>query len=79
MTSTRGTRPTRPKRWPISQEHRRKKAIELGKGALELIDEARNKVDRSRHKAEINLDLSDAARYVETIVRLMIEAGIGDD
>lgn len=79
MPSSRGTRPTGPKRWPISQERRRKQTIELLDGIGELIDDARDKVDRSRHKAEINLDLADARRYVETAKRLLIEAGIGDE
>lgn len=49
------------------------------RGVLQFIDEARDKVDHSRHKAEINLELADAARYAETVLRLLIEAGIGDD
>ena len=79
MASSRGTRPTRPKRWPITQDRRRKQTIDLADGALNLLSDAREKVDRSRHKAEINLDISDAMRYLESIKRLMIEAGIGDD
>lgn len=51
----------------------------MADGALALLGDAREKVDRSKHKAEINLDISDAMRYLESIKRLMVEAGIGED
>lgn len=75
--STRGTRPTGAKRWPLTQEKRRLKAIDLSKATLKLLDDARDKLDKRDHPALIALDIADAARYVESVKNLLIEAGIG--
>ena len=53
------------------------KAIELSRATLRLLDDARDKLDKRDHPALIALDIADAARYVETIKSLLVEAGIG--
>ena len=63
--------------WPPTQNKRRLKAIELSKAALSLLDDARDKLDKRDHPALIALDIADAARYVESIKSLLVEAGIG--
>lgn len=55
------------------------RAIELSKATLRLLDDARDKLDKRDHPALIALDIADAARYVESIKNLLIEAGIGVD
>lgn len=63
--------------WPPTQNKRRIRAIELSKAALRLLDDARDKVDKRDHPALIALDIADAARYIESIKSLLIEAGLG--
>lgn len=75
--ASRGTRPTGPRRWPTSQEQRRKQTIELADAVLSLLEDARSKVEKRSHPMLVQLDLADAMRYAETIKRLMTEAGIG--
>ena len=77
--ATRGTRPKGPMPWPPTQNKRRIRAIELSKAALRLLDDARDKLDKRDHPALVALDIADAARYIESIKSLLIEAGIGTD
>jgi hypothetical protein len=71
------TRPTKPRRWPVNAESTRKQTIELATAAIELLNDARAKVDRRDHPALISLDIADAMRYLADIKRLMVEAKVG--
>lgn len=71
------TRPTTQRRWPANAEASRKQTIELAAAALDLLNDARTKVERRDHPALIALDIADAMRYLADIKRLMVEARIG--
>lgn len=67
------------RRWPQNAEQSRKQTIELADAALDLLRDARAKVDKRDHPALVALDLADAMRYLADIKRLMVEARIGTD
>lgn len=67
------------RRWPQNAEQSRRTTIELADAALNLLHDARAKVDKRDHPALIALDLADAMRYLADIKRLMVEARIGTD
>ncbi len=73
------TRPKIPARWPISQEQRRTRTIELADYGIALLDDARNKLDGRDHPALTKLDIADATRMFAEIKALMHEAKFGHD
>lgn len=65
------------RRWPSNAEQSRKQTIELADAALDLLQDARAKVDKGDHRMLVALDIADAMRYLADIKRLMVEAKIG--
>jgi hypothetical protein len=49
----------------------------LADAALDLLHDARTKVDKRDHPALIALDLADSMRYLADIKRILTEARIG--
>lgn len=71
------TRPTKPRRWPVNAEATRKQTIDFADAALDLLSDARAKVDKRDHPTLIALDIADAMRYLADIKRIMAEARNG--
>lgn len=67
------------RRWPANAEDARRQTIESAKNARSLLNDARKKLDRRGHPAEIALDIADAMTYLADIERMMTEAKIGID
>ena len=74
MTS-RGTRPTGPRRWPTHAEGIRQQTYDTAKDAIELLAEARQNMQRNPYLTRELL--ADVATALERIQRLMIEAKVG--
>lgn len=67
------------KRWPANAEDARKETIKAARYARSLLNDAREKVDKRAHPAEIALDIADAVAYLADIERMMTEAKVGID
>lgn len=67
------------KRWPANAEDARKQTIKNAQHARSLLLDARKKLDKRDHPAEIALDIADAMTYLADIERMMTEAKVGID
>lgn len=67
------------KRWPANAEDARRTTIENARNARSLLLDARRKLDRRDHPAEIALDIADAMMILADIERMMTEAKVGID
>ena len=67
------------RRWPSNAEDARRQTIENARNARSLLNDARAKVDKRAHPAEIALDIADAMTYLADIERMMTEAKVGID
>ena len=63
--------------WPKNAESYRKLTIDTAKGALDLLYDARSKLDQRDHPALVALDIADAMRCLDTIIGLMKDAKQG--
>lgn len=63
----------------MNAESTRKQTIELATAAIDLLSDARIKLDKRDHPALIALDIADAMRYITDIKRIMAEAKNGVD
>jgi hypothetical protein len=67
------------RRWPANAEEARKRTIESARDARSLLNDARRKLYKQDHPAEIALDIADAMTYLADIERMMTEAKVGID
>jgi len=67
------------RRWPYNAEETRRQTIEKARFARSLLSDARKKLDKRDHPAEIALDIADAMTYLADIERMMTEAKVGID
>lgn len=65
------------KRWPVNAEEARRETIRSARNARSLLNDARAKLDKRDHPAEIALDIADAMTYLADIERMMTEAKVG--
>jgi hypothetical protein len=67
------------RRWPANAEDARRQTIDSAKNARSLLNDARRKLYRQAHPAEIALDIADAVAILADIERMMTEAKVGID
>lgn len=67
------------RRWPANAEDARRQTIENARNARSLLNDARAKLYKQQHPAEIALDIADAMTYLADIERMMTEAKVGID
>lgn len=67
------------RRWPANAEDTRKQTIKSAQHARSLLNDARAKLYKQAHPAEIALDIADAMTYLADIERMMTEAKVGID
>lgn len=65
------------RRWPVNAEDARKQTIDSARNARSLLNDARAKLYKQAHPAEIALDIADAMTYLADIERMMTEAKVG--